>query len=140
MEHLTLVGNAKTKTPRRARASAPDIPCQVSRALKQLESGVVDFVCVVAASKSTNSVFQYSAGLGAGSLSQLNKPFINSAPPDRCGNLITLKPRPSDADQITAIARAYMTGQLDKLHLLFRPIDGKVVHKVLEQKQDLAKK
>ena len=62
MNHLTLVNKANPKTSRKVRASEPAIPRAVTRALKQLESGDADVVCVIASSKSENRVYQVSAG------------------------------------------------------------------------------
>ena len=133
MNHLTLVNKANPKTSRKVRASEPAIPRAVTRALKQLESGDADVVCVIASGKSENRVYQVSAGKGAGFLRDMNLPYMEQESPIREGNLITLKPRPNNVDQILAIARAFASGYLETMHLIASGSDGKVVNRTFKQ-------
>lgn len=139
MSHLTLVNKDNSKTSRKVRTSEPAIPRAVTRVLKQLESGDVDVVCVIGSSNSENRVYQVSAGKGAGFLRDMSLPYIEQESPIRDGNLISLKPRPDNVDQILAIARAFASGHLEGLAMIVSHAGGRIESRKFKQKASIVR-
>lgn len=126
---LVIASIRRQKVVAKRSKRTPALPRCLSAALKGLERGSVEIVCV--GGVIDGRLFNVSAGQQRELLDILYKPVIPAPAPSVAGNVISIQRAPTPVEQIVAAGEAFAAGRVTPLHLVIRHAGGKVEQKTL---------